>query len=152
MFPNDPNLAAGQALREAIFHATSIDNLIEDAPIPNWVSLPLLSIPGFIPAANFNVLSLNVCSLPGHYDDLHALLSTLELHLFDVLLLQEVWSIHSSYPIPGYHPIVTSTRDQNGVPNWNCWWWEGHSGPIQASTGVVLSFLRLQDKERRRKT
>ena len=120
MFPNNPNLAAGRALRKAIFQATSIDNLSEEAPIPNCVSLPLLSIPGFIPAANFNVISLNVCSLPGHYDDLHALLSTQELHLFDVILLQEVWSVHSSYPITVYHPIITSTRDQDGVPNSNC--------------------------------
>ena len=119
IFPNNSNLAADRALREAIFQATSIDNLSEDAPIPNCVSLPLLSIPGFIPAANFNVLSLNVCSLPGHYDDLHALLSSLELHLFDVILLQEVWSVHSSYPIPGYHPLIYSTRDQDGVPNPN---------------------------------
>ena len=119
MLPNQSSHAAGQSLRDAIFSATSVDNLSEEAPLPKCVYLPLSSIPGHIPTTNFNVLSLNVCSLPGHHDALHTLIASLEHHLFDVILLQEVWSVHSNYPIPGYHPIVTSTRDQNGTINKN---------------------------------
>ena len=83
-------------------------------------SLSISAIAEEIPCGNFNLLSLNICSLNGHYEELQEFLAAEQDNLFDVICLQEVWSINSDYSLPGYHPLVFKSRDQNSNVNRNC--------------------------------
>ena len=69
---------------------------------------------------NFSMLSFNVRSLHGKYEDFSNYL--LDLHKqFSVICLQEVWSISHDYPLQGYQAIEYCTQDMHlPSPNRNC--------------------------------
>ena len=103
---------------------------IDDSPILNdnssytnqinCLSYPLSDVGKKISASNFNLLSVNVRSLKAHYDDLSNLLASLPLGFFDVLALQEVWSVNSSFQLSGYQKIIFTSRDKGKTINPNC--------------------------------
>ena len=51
-------------------------------------------------------------SFASKYEKLLDFFSTID-EPFSVLAFQEIWSIGRQYPLPGYHPIIFNTRDQN---------------------------------------
>ena len=65
-------------------------------------------------------MSLNICSLASKHDDLQDLIGSLPLETFTVVALQEIWSISKQYELPGYHPLLSRTRDQFTVLNSHC--------------------------------
>ena len=66
------------------------------------------------------IYSHNIKSINPKFDQLLSLLDQLQC-TFTVLALQEVWSVNREYNIPGYHPPIFATRDQNQtVKNPNC--------------------------------
>ena len=69
---------------------------------------------------NFNLLSINIHSLHAHYDDLNNFLSDIPLGFFDIIALQEVWSVRAGFPLPGYQKLVFQSRDMNTMVNSNC--------------------------------
>ena len=69
---------------------------------------------------NFSMMSLNVCSLHGKYEELRDFLSGIQ-NRFSIICLQEVWSVSHEYPLEGYQTIECNTQDALlPVPNLNC--------------------------------
>ena len=66
------------------------------------------------------MLSFNICSIHGKYEELSNYLLDLPKQ-FSIICLQEVWSISHDYPLQGYQDIEFCTRDMN-LPslNHNC--------------------------------
>ena len=66
------------------------------------------------------MLSFNICSLHGKYEEFKEFLLDIP-HKFSIVCLQEVWSVMCEYPIPGYQAIEHCTRDAlQATPNRNC--------------------------------
>ena len=82
--------------------------------------IPLPDLHSTIDAQNFNLFSLNIHSLNAHHEELVTTLAGLPGGFFDVLALQEIWSVNANFGIPGYHPMYYNSRDKNQKPNQNC--------------------------------
>ena len=65
----------------------------------------------------FNLLSLNVRSLPGCIDRLKDFLADEATDLFSAICVQEVWCAKKELSLPGYKPLSSQTRDQNSSAN-----------------------------------
>ena len=69
---------------------------------------------------NFSMLSFNIRSLHGKYEEIRDFLMDLN-HKFSTIALQEVWSVSRESPIQGYQAIEHVTRDMHMPnPNRNC--------------------------------
>ena len=74
-------------------------------------------------ATNNDTLSYyshNIRSLPGHWNDLRELLSSLHENCnfkFSIIALQEIWNVPTnvSYNLPGYHDLCYKIRDKTGL-------------------------------------
>ena len=86
----------------------------------NCHSFPLSDLEANISAHNFNIFSANVRSLTASYDGLCNLLAGLPPAYFDILGLQEVWSVNPGLIIPGYQTILFNTRDKGLSKNSHC--------------------------------
>ena len=69
---------------------------------------------------SFSILSHNIRSLSGHFENLKDSLYSMLPASFSVIALQEVWSIHKQYDLTGFSDIVYKTRDMKKVRNPNC--------------------------------
>ena len=84
------------------------------------ISIPLPDLTTKLKLTNFNVYSHNIHSLNAHHDELVTTLAALPVGFFNVLALQEIWSINSSFVISGYHSLVYNSRDMDSTLNPNC--------------------------------
>ena len=72
-----------------------------------------------IPKGSFSILSSNIRSLNRNFPELQTLLSSSPEVAFSAITLQEVWSTTHPHPLPGYHPLISNTRDKS-LHNPNC--------------------------------
>ena len=68
----------------------------------------------------FSILSQNVRSLGGKFDQLKEYVGRLHNGKITCIMLQEVWSVGRLYSLPGYHNLEYNTRDKNQTLNSNC--------------------------------
>ena len=68
----------------------------------------------------FSILSQNVRSLGGKFDQLKEYVGRFNNGKITCIMLQEVWSVGRSYSLPGYHNFEYNTRDKNQTLNSNC--------------------------------
>ena len=61
---------------------------------------------------NFSVLSHNIRSLSGKFDELKVFLAGLQNFPFSIIALQEVWSVNRNFKIEGYELLEYATRDK----------------------------------------
>ena len=61
---------------------------------------------------NFSVLSHNIRSLSGKFDELKVLLAGLQNFPFSIIALQEVWSVSRDFRLKGYELLEYATRDK----------------------------------------
>ena len=69
---------------------------------------------------NFSVLSHNIRSLSGKFDELKIFLAGLQNFPFSIIALQEVWSVNRDFRLEGYELLEYATRDKtlsNRNPN-----------------------------------
>ena len=69
---------------------------------------------------NFMVLSQNIRSLGGKFDQFSEYVGSFKSHKVTAIALQEVWSVGRIYDLPGYHQLQYNTRDQGKTLNSNC--------------------------------
>ena len=69
---------------------------------------------------SFSILSHNIRSLSGHFENLKYSLYSMLPASFSVIALQEVWSIHKHYDLVGFSDIIYKTRDKDKERNPNC--------------------------------
>ena len=62
--------------------------------------------------SNFSILSHNIRSLSGKFDDLKVFLSGLQNFPFSIIALQEVWSVNREFKLDGYELLEYATRDK----------------------------------------
>ena len=62
--------------------------------------------------SNFSVLSHNIRSLSGKFDELRVFLSGLQNFPFSIIALQEVWSVNREFKLEGYELLEYATRDK----------------------------------------
>ena len=71
--------------------------------------------------SNFSVLSHNIRSLNGKFDELKIFLAGLQNFPFSVIALQEVWSVNRDFKLEGYELLEYATRDKTlSILNPNC--------------------------------
>ena len=117
-FTNDPmDLTNALNLEEDLFTPLPID--IKPSKYYEFEEFNILnSEPQFY--KNFSMMSFNIHSLHGKYEELRDLISYLK-YRFSIICLQEVWSVSHDYPIPGYRALEHVTRDALlPTPNRNC--------------------------------
>ena len=69
---------------------------------------------------NFSMLSFNIRSLHGKFEEFKDFLSDVK-NRFSIICLQEIWSVSCEYPLEGYQSIVFNTWDALlSTPNRNC--------------------------------
>ena len=66
---------------------------------------------------NFSMLSFNIRSLHGKFEEFKDFLSDVK-NRFSIICLQEIWSVSHEYPLEGYQSIEFNTRDAHlSTPN-----------------------------------
>ena len=93
-------------------------------------------------ANKFSVLSQNVRSLGGKFDDFREYVGRFKENKITCILLQEVWSIRREYKLPGYHSLEYNTRDKDKVLNSNC----GGGVGIYISDTLDYEVLEFKDE------
>ena len=70
--------------------------------------------------ASFSIFSLNIRSLPGKWNEFQNFLSTnvSDSFRFDILAVQEIWSVPNKFHLPGYSQLHFTVREKN-MPNKN---------------------------------
>ena len=69
---------------------------------------------------NFMVLSQNIRSLGGKFDQFSEYIGSFKSSKVTAIALQEVWSVGRIYDLPGYHQLQYNTRDKGKTLNSNC--------------------------------
>ena len=88
---------------------------------------------------NFSMLSFNIRSLHGKYEEFKNFLLDIP-NKFSIICLQEVWSVSRDYPLQGYQAIEHCTRDAHlANPNHNC----GGGVGIYIAEHLTYSILEL---------
>ena len=86
--------------------------------------------------SNFSMLSFNIRSLHGKYEEFKDFLSDIK-HRFSIICWQEIWSVSREYPLEGYQSIEFNTRDAHlSTPNRNC------GGGVSESTLESICLLQ----------
>ena len=81
--------------------------------------IPVSDLSSHLNPGAFNLLSLNARSLPGCIDRLRDFIADSAADTFAAICIQEVWSAKKTLALPGYKPLFSQTRDQNGLANSN---------------------------------
>ena len=88
----------------------------------------------------FSILSQNVRSLGGKFDQLREYVGRYGSGKITCIMLQEVWSVGRMYSLPGYHNLEYNTRDKNQNLNSNC------GGGVGIYISISLDYEVLQFK------
>ena len=90
----------------------------------------------------FSVLSQNVRSIGGKFDQLKEYVGRYTKNKITCIMLQEVWSVGRVYNLPGYHNLEYNTRDKNQTVNSNC----GGGVGIYVSNSLDYEVLQFKNE------
>ena len=90
----------------------------------------------------FSVLSQNVRSIGGKFDQLKEYVGRYTKNKITCIMLQEVWSVGRVYNLPGYHNLEYNTRDKNQTVNSNC----GGGVGIYVSNSLDYEVLQFRNE------
>ena len=90
----------------------------------------------------FSILSQNVRSLGGKFDQPKEYVGRYSKNKITCIMLQEVWSVGRTYNLPGYHNIEYNTRDKNQTLNSNC----GGGVGIYVSNSLDYEVLQFKNE------
>ena len=100
--------------------STEISDNNENDSVNKCTYCSISEITSTLNPADFNLFSLNTCSLPSQIDNLNNFFTAEASNIFSAISIQEVWSAKRTLSISGFSPLIYKTRDQFSSVNGNC--------------------------------